>query len=151
MPRPSSAWSGPRPRVTASQPKPRSRLRTLVTLWGVLLALAGMWWLYREWSGDRTLPAELLGVWRTTAPDYADRVLEITPATIVVRRAGRGISMYRVRRVRRDERGGSMDFTIEYPGEDGGREVLTVHLVQSQRPAIRLGHQHFVWRRGSAR
>ncbi len=48
-----------------------------VLVFGLLLALAGC-----GPERTKTIPNELIGVWKTTAPDYADRFLELSRDTI---------------------------------------------------------------------
>lgn len=131
-----------------SQPKPaRSRVKALATAFGVVLVLAGAWTLLpRGGRGDKTMPDELLGVWTTTAPAYADRAMEITPTTLILHTGEGTSSVHPVRRVVRVERGaGSALYTVEY-GTAGAVETLSFQYVRAHRPAIRLRNQGFVWR-----
>lgn len=147
MSQPIWGTGGSRSRPMVAPRPARSRVKALATALGLALALAGAWTLLPHGGrGDKIMPDELLGVWTTTAPAYADRAMEIKPTTLIFHTGGGSSSVHPVRRVVRVERGGgSALYTVEY-GNAGAVETLSFQYVRAHRPAIRLRNQRFVWR-----
>lgn len=96
-----------------------------------------------------TLPAELVGVWRTDAPRYADRRLEITTSSVGFQ-AGAGAApapLHRILQVLRSAGPEGVRFRIEYLQEDA-RAELDIVWQDWPRPSIRFSNQSdLVWTR----
>jgi hypothetical protein len=129
---------------------PRSRVKVLATILGLVLVLAALRTLIPMWSrGARTMPDELVGVWTTTAPAYRDRTLEIKPDALVFHVGAQAFRLHPVRRVVKEERGGSAEYTIYTVEYEDGSEVATLafQYVAAPRPAIWLQNRTVAWRR----
>lgn len=131
--------------TAASQPA-RTQTKALATVSVLVLALVAAWMLVPAARGDKTMPDELLGIWTTAAPTYADRALEIRPTLLIFHTGERTFRLHAVRRVVREDRGGSSLYTVEYADGDAV-ETLSFQYVRAANPAIRLRNQSFVWRR----
>jgi hypothetical protein len=128
----------------------RSRVRVLATILVVALALAGARALMPLWGrGAKTMPDELLGVWTTTEPAYKGRVLEIKPDALVFHVGAQAFRLHPVRRVVKQERGGSAEYTVYTVEYEDGSEVATLafQFVRAPRPAIWLQNRTLAWRR----
>jgi len=135
-----------RPRGRGSNGRQATLLIALgVLVGGVLLARA------LRPASAHTLPTALAGVWRTDAPRYADRRLEITPTSLGFH-AGEGGTAgprYPIARVRRSEETDGTLFRVEYL-EGGDRIELDFVWRDSPRPEIRFANQKdLVWTRGA--
>lgn len=122
----------------------------LATVLALVLALVAAWTLIPATRGAKTMPDELLGIWTTTAPTYANRALEIRPTLLIFHTGEQTFRLHAVRRVVREERGASAHYTVEYADGDDV-ETLSFQYVRMAHPAIRLRNQSFVWRREDVR
>ena len=100
-----------------------------------------------------TLPSNLVGVWRTDAPKYADRRLEITTSRLGFQ-GGAGVApspLHPIVRVRQSAGPEGVLFRVEYLQEDARAELDFVWQDSwqgSPRPKIRFSHQpDLVWTR----
>ncbi len=122
------------------------RRRVVVAAASGLLAAFFGWQVLRRVFVTRTLPAELVGVWETNAPAYADRALEFTRSSVIFRIGAEALSVHRIQRVHRTDSGGYIDYRVEYlNGEEV--ETFSFKYVPPPRELIRLEHQLFVWRK----
>lgn len=112
---------------------------------GLLLAFFG-WQALRRVLVSKTIPAELVGVWETNAPAYAERALEFTRSSVIFRTGADALSVHRIRRVQRTDRGGFVDYRVEYLNREDV-ETISFKYVRPPRELIRLEHQLFVWRK----
>jgi len=62
----------------------------------------------------RTVPAELLGRWTTSAPKYADTFFELQPDTLLLGLAGGEIGTRPIAKVEKLTQGGETLFTVYY-------------------------------------
>jgi len=132
--------------VTAPSRTPRIRRVT------VLLAVVGLLVARPVWSAlSRSLarpvvPPELIGVWATTTPGYADRVLEFTRSSVLLHSDEYHFTVHPIQRVSRERHGLYTTFRIEYEDVDAVTP-LVFRFIPSPRPLIRLEHYAAVWRR----
>ncbi|MFN7942974.1 MAG: hypothetical protein U0X73_15395 [Thermoanaerobaculia bacterium] len=93
---------------------------------------------------------ELAGAWTTTAPDYADRYLEIRPGQIVFGQGEAGAATYPILGVRLSTgRDGASIYEVRYQVEPGEKGEAVLKLVLSggelhlaSQPAIRWTVEH---------
>ena len=95
-----------------------------------------------------TVPNELVGVWKTSEPRYADRFLELTTTSIVFG-AGEGAADIRpisgVQKVR--EQGGLL-YTVLYANAEGREATFSFYYDPAPPGTIRLKNQRsFEWTR----
>jgi len=92
-----------------------------------------------------TLPGELVGVWKTTAPKYADRYFELKSDTIVFGTGGRTRSMHAIDSIEQTREGHLTLYTIFYT-EDGARSQWSFYYDPARGQSIRLRNQtDIVW------
>lgn len=92
------------------------------------------------------LPPELLKVWRTSAPAYKHRYIEIRRDFLIFGTGEYSISMHPIERVEAINAGGnSADYLIEY--SDNDREIYRIRLnyTGGKRPKLRLANHEEVW------
>jgi hypothetical protein len=130
--------------------RPRRR-RALVL--GVALAAAlavPVWRAIARATGSTGMPAEVVGVWVTTAPGYADRALEFTHASVILHTDDTHFTVHRVLTVRRSTSGLFVLYHVEYHDAEGPT-ALDFRYIPSPQPLIRLEHLPYVWRRTTRR
>ena len=100
----------------------------------------------------KEVPPELLGVWRTEAPDYRDRFMEIRLTEIVFGTGAGTSDTYPINGLRREEDAGHIEYTIYYDNEEGQEYAFTIHFEYEGGGQIKLPNQRdMVWRRSPAR
>ena len=93
-----------------------------------------------------SLPPELLKVWRTSAPAYKHRYIEIRKDFLIFGTGEYSISMHPIQRVEATQGlDDSADYLIEY--SDNDREIYRVRLnyTGGKRPKLRLANHEEVW------
>ncbi len=110
-----------------------------VTLLVVLVA-----WTWR--APNKLVPADLVGEWRTTAPDYADRKFELDPATISFTTGDGTVSVGFIKEVKEVPEGNRILYTISYAVNDEPNAVsfyyapgndATIHFKNQEKIAWR--------------
>lgn len=133
----------------------RSPRRRRVLVLGAVLAVALAVPAWRAISralalGSTGTPAEVVGVWVTTAPGYEDRALEFTRASVILHTDDTHFTVHRILSVRRTTSGLFVLYHVEYQDVDGPT-ALDFRYVPSPQPLIRLEHLSSVWRRTTRR
>jgi hypothetical protein len=103
---------------------------------------------------EKFAPNELVGLWETSAPKYADRFLKIDTDTITFGIGGGNIEIYTIKKLKMkealDER--SVLYTIYYDNEEGDEYTFTFYYSPERGGTIRLKHQsQIVWKKQSNR
>jgi hypothetical protein len=112
-----------------------------------LLVAVPVWARLSRLMGRRAVvPAELIGVWTTTAPGYADRALEFTRHSVLLHSDEYHFSVHPIRWITRERHGLYTTFHVEYQDVDAVTP-LVFRFIPSPRPLIRLEHFSGVWRR----
>ncbi len=94
-----------------------------------------------------TLPDELVGVWKTSAPKYADRYFELKRDTIDFGTGGGTASRHVIDRIEEAREGYQTLYTIFYT-EDGTKYQWSFYYDPVHGKSIRLKHQaSIVWTR----
>jgi hypothetical protein len=91
------------------------------------------------------IPEELLGVWRSPAPGYRDRYLELRPDWVLFATSPYTSSMHPIERVTAEEIPGGTRYTVEYRLTQG--ETVSVRLVHTagNPGSLQVGHQPGSW------
>jgi len=94
---------------------------------------------------SETLPDELLGVWRTSAPGYEDRSLELRTDLLFFGTGEHSAVMHPIQKVTSSDARGGRLYTIEYLMNGG--DVLSVDLLHTpgRRPHLKVGQQPALW------
>ena len=72
-------------------------------------------------ESTKTVPADLIGVWKTSAPKYADTFIELTRSTITFGTGEKGTHLRPVVRVTKERDEGGPLYTVFYT-DPGGQE-----------------------------
>jgi hypothetical protein len=96
-------------------------------------------------SPPETLPAEILTVWRTAAPGYADRFFELRDGWVVFGTGQSTNTAYPIEGIRSNTQFDGTRYTIEYRAEDGALVPLEIFYIPGRPATIRVGRQLNVW------
>lgn len=88
--------------------------RKSVMALGLLLALVGC-----GPESSKTVPEDLIGVWKTSVPKYADTFIELTRTTITFGAGEKGTHLRSVVKVTKVQEEGGLLYTIFYTDPDG--------------------------------
>jgi len=125
------------PRVAGARGPAGRRFQAIVVAVASLAAFGGC-----QSRGHTTVPDELVGVWKTSAPKYKDRYLQFTKATIVF---GTGFGSPDVQRITkvdvvREEQG--ILYTVSYKDDpDGHQSTFAFYYEPRKNAVIRFKHQ----------
>jgi hypothetical protein len=94
---------------------------------------------------ETSMPAELLGLWKTSAPRHADNFLEIRPHSLMLGVAGMELDVLEVERIEheRDAFGNDI-YRFHYTAEEGYDDVLAVTKLRNSR-GIRVAAGEGTW------
>lgn len=105
---------------------------------GVLVALAG--------CRAEPVPPELIHIWRTQAPAYHDRHLEVRKDLLVFGTGGYMSELYPIDGIDSEPaENGSVLYTIHYRASDGDHLELKVSFMRGDPPSLRIEHIDDVW------
>lgn len=97
---------------------------------------------------EKTVPQDLLGVWTTSEPKYADRFFELTKDAIIFGTGGDNFEVYSVESVERTRDEEGLVYNIRYLNHVGQPYAFSIYYDPSNRGVIRFKHQkHFAWTR----
>jgi hypothetical protein len=68
---------------------------------------------------EKSAPNEIVGVWKTSAPQYADRFITIDTYTITFGIGGGNVEIYTIKKLQKTSAEGSILYTIYYENGDG--------------------------------
>jgi hypothetical protein len=128
----------------------RLRARRALRITLALIAACAAWvaWTLRPTPPPR-VPPELIGVWTTDRPEYADRFLEITERTLVYGLGEHRVSIHPIVGV--SSRGASgLSHVLRTTAKEGHEETLEVTLEPGPPPTLRLAHNDAGWQRAPA-
>jgi hypothetical protein len=108
----------------------------------ILMSLSGC-----QSTREATLPQELVGVWRTTHPKYADRFFELTGRQITFGMGGNSLTKYTIAGIEHRHKEGEVLYRILYWSEDVQEDVFAIRY-SSQTGVVRLDNQNQVeWKK----
>lgn len=139
----------PAPR-TAARERTIQRQRLLVLL--ALLTIGAVGAVYGlRFTGDRTLPMSVRGVWRTDGPNYAQRLFELSGTRLAFQTSESTSTIHQISRVRRMGGEAGITYLVEYQQLGDTYEFSFVHSAGPPEE-IRFTHQPFmVWTRTADR
>ena len=70
-------------------------------------------------ESSKTVPEDLIGVWKTSAPKYADTFIELTRTTITFGAGVKGTHLRSVGKVTKEHNEGGTLYTVFYTDPDG--------------------------------
>jgi len=92
-----------------------------------------------------SLPAELLQVWRTSAPGYRDRHFELRDGWLLFGTGRFSSSMHEIEKVTSDPMDRGTRYTIAYRADDGSSYTLEIFYLPGNPARLRVGQQHDSW------
>jgi hypothetical protein len=97
---------------------------------------------------EKTIPDDLLGVWKTSEPKYADRFFELKKDAIIIATGENNTDTYSVASIEQahDEEG--LLYKIHYLNLEGQQILFSIYYAPTNHGVIRLANQkHFTWTR----
>lgn len=93
------------------------------------------------------LPAELLKVWRTSAPSHRGKYLELRERYVIFGLDEFSISMHPIDRVESQSGGkGVVEYSIDYHDNDGEAFQIRLLYTAEPRPELQLANHKEVWK-----
>jgi hypothetical protein len=92
---------------------------------------------------NKTVPDELVGVWKTSAPNYADRSFELKKDAIIFGTGEGKVSFNTILQVEevREEKEKMVLYVIHYTGEGGNDYALSLYYDATNGGTIRFKNQ----------
>jgi hypothetical protein len=113
-----------------------------------MLVSVNLYGLLRLTRSD-VIPAEVLGTWTTSAPNYADRAFEIRSDTLVLHIGASDSTVHEIRHVDIDDLDGPLLLELEY-AEDSGSNNFSFYFDPADGGVITFKNQRSMkWRRGT--
>jgi hypothetical protein len=110
----------------------RNRCRWTIALSALVLVLAGC-----AKKSFKDVPDELVGVWKTSAPKYADRSFELKKNTITITAGESGSETYPVTKTEMEPHDGEKLYSVYYVAGDGDTQTWVFYF-----PASGQGNTH---------
>lgn len=106
--------AGKAPAQPGRSQRPAGRARLLAYVFAAVALSAGAYLLvtFDRPSRNTSVPAELIGLWRTMAPSHADRPFEITDTSLVFHIGGSDSTVHPIADIRRDASGYTIDYLV---------------------------------------
>ena len=101
-------------------------------------------------GGLETVPTEIIGVWKTSAPNYKNGSFELTEDLIVFRNSGppQYTSVNSIVRIERAAEGQDLLYTVHYENTQGEEYLFAFYHYPTQGGTIRLKNQRGIeWSR----
>ncbi|NIM49204.1 MAG: hypothetical protein GTN62_04590 [Gemmatimonadales bacterium] len=139
---------GSRPPRRGSSADGRTRITVLGAVFAVIAVVAVVAYGIRFLPKDKTIPDELVGVWHTTDPRYADRPFEITKDILIFHQGGTDSTVHEILEVKRDEGVRETLYTINYDNEEAVYEFAFYYSAVPEGVIRFKNQRHMEWRRG---
>jgi hypothetical protein len=126
----------------------RRRRVVLGAILGVLLAAMAVDGLLKAglFSSGHQVPDELVGLWGTVVPEYADRTFEITKTSVAFGTGSQSSSVYPIKKVAVDQDPMGTLYTIDYTTPDDHAAEFAFWYVRGHEDMIRFKNQRqIVW------
>ena len=129
-------------------PRENRRQKWLIRI-GVLFPLILLGFTLAHGAGEnKNLPADILGVWQTSADQYPDCYLEITPATVMFGNVEHGYVLYFVSFVEENHEGRQATYVVHYTDLDGAKYEMTIYYTPQPHETVFFKNQEKVlWTR----
>ena len=125
----------------------RWRARSLVMVAAAAIAVA----LFMRESGAKTLPASVVGVWRTSAKGYTNRSLELATRTLAfqIDDSAKSFTRHEITRVRQSPHERGTLFRVEYreTAEDDAPSSFEFVLLSESPGIVFVNQKQMVWTR----
>ena len=95
---------------------------------------------------DNAVPDNLLGVWKTSDPKYADRFVEIIKKAILFGTGGESFELHALADIENTREGKEIFYTITHINHHGQRYKFSFYYDPTNGGAIRFKNQkHIIW------
>jgi hypothetical protein len=95
---------------------------------------------------EQPVPAELMGIWRTSAPAYRDRIFEVRDRWVVFGTGAHLRAIYEIEGVEsHTEPGGQVRHILHYWTEEGDRLSVQLIFRPGRKDSLRIGHRNETW------
>ena len=119
------------------------KLRRAFLVIALLAAMVGC-----ESGKEKTVPDDLLGVWKTSEPRYADRFFELRKDAIIFGTGGDNADTYPVDSVEKTHDEEGLLYHIYYLNLEGEQYTFSIYHDTTNHGVIRLKNQkHFAWKK----
>ena len=99
---------------------------------------------------EKTIPDDLLGMWKTSEPEYADRFFELKKDEIIFATGENNTDTYSVASVEQAHDEGGLLYNIHYLNLEGQQDTFSIYYAPTNHGVIRIKNQkHFTWTRES--
>jgi hypothetical protein len=118
-------------------------LRQALFIFTLLAAILGC-----QPATEKTIPDDLLGMWKTSEPEYADRFFELKKDEIIFATGENNTDTYSVASVEQahDEEG--ILYNVHYLNLEGQQYTFSIYYAPTNHGVIRFKNQkHFTWTR----
>jgi hypothetical protein len=93
------------------------------------------------------LPQHLIGVWKTSAPQYADRYLKITEDSLIYG-IGKGEEVsHTIEKINVEQKDGETTYTFHYKDIEGEKWSLTLIYSPVSGGTIQLKNRNDIWKK----
>jgi hypothetical protein len=92
-------------------------------------------------------PQHLLGVWRTSAPKYADRWMKINERTVVYGIGKSEIAVYAIERIDIKQGKDGTVYTFYLVDAEGGKDTLALTYRPASGGTLRIEHSVGIWKK----
>jgi hypothetical protein len=97
---------------------------------------------------EKTIPDDLLGVWKTSEPKYADRFFELKKDAIIFATRENNTDTYSVASIEQTHDEGGVLYNIHYLNLEGQQYTFSIYYAPTNHGVIRFKNQkHFTWTR----
>ena len=127
--------------------RPATRMILIWAVVVVILAAALGAWFSREDTGSKTVPPQLVGTWTTAHPEYSDRYLVLTSASITFGTGGTSTVRYSIIGVAVDGNDDHNYFVVHFRGAGGAKFRREIVLGDSGQKLHFKSQPSVVWTR----
>ncbi len=97
---------------------------------------------------DNPVPANLLGVWKTSEPRYANRFFKLTKDAITFGTGGDNVDRYPIASIERTRDEEGLLYNIHYLNREGQQYAFSIYYDSTNHGVIRFKNQkRFTWTR----
>jgi hypothetical protein len=113
------------------------KLSTVFVFLSILFSFAGC-------QKNIPVPQHLIGVWKTSAPQYEDRYLKITEDSLIFGIGNGEEVSHTIEKINVEQEGGETIYTFHYKDKEGEKWDLTL-IYSPVAGTIKLKHKNDIW------
>lgn len=117
------------------------KAKRLLVVFATLIILSGC-----QCGADKTVPIDLVGVWKTSALTYADRFFQFKEDTIIFGTGGGNFNTYAITNIEKVSEEEKILYTVSYSNREGQEYKFSFYYYPENSGMIRFkNHQQIVW------